>query len=98
MSDFIKGSSARGKKIIAMYNQNQGYYLWDVYGSASSAKEKAWDWCHEQCHVDNGTNFHICSHSSHQFTVAWAYTDAETGHRIIRVETASHTYKVDTEI
>ena len=97
--DYLKGSTAKGKRVIAMYNRNEGYYLDDVYGRSSVGKNRAWRQCMDWFNEDNeASNFHICSHSCQNFTVGWAYIDAETGHRIIRVETSSNTYKVDTEV
>ena len=95
----FKGSTAKGQRIIGMYMHNIGYYLDDVYGNYSRAKENAWDQCFEWFRNDNeSSNFHICSRSAHQFTVGWNYIDTETGHKIIRVETAANTYRVDTEV
>ena len=96
--EILKGSTAKGQRVIAMYNRNIGIRLRDVYDSYSAAKERAWEECWKWCEEDDGTCFHICSRSAHQFTVGWYYNDPETGHKIIRVETAAHTYRVDTEV
>ena len=97
--EMFKGSTAKGQRVIGMYNSNIGFYLDDVYGSHSAAKDRAWRECMDWFTADNQSgNFHICSRSAHQFTVGWYYYDAETGHKIIRVETAAHTYRVDTEV
>lgn len=95
----IKGSSAQGQRLIGTYNRNIGYYLSDVYDNYSAAKDKAWDDCQRWFNECNeSSNFHICSRNSMQFTVAWAYVDPETQHKMIRVETASRTYIIDTEV
>ena len=97
--EIIKGSTAKGQRVIAIYNCNEGNYLHCVYDRYSQAKERAWDQCFEWFRQDNeSSHFHICSHNAHQFTVGWNYIDTETGHKIIRVETAAHTYRVDTEV
>ena len=43
----------------------------------------------------NGYDFHICSHNSFQFCVAWEYMNPETGEVMTRIETANNTYIVD---
>ena len=91
----IKGNTAKGQRVLAMARRYEGYYLWDVYDRFSQAKQKAWEWCLEQCKQDEGEHFHICSHNSHRFTVAWEYMNKETGELMTRVETASNTYIVD---
>ena len=97
--NYIKGSSAKGQRVLGMYDSHEGYYLDDVYGRYSSAKARAWRECEDWFKADNqSTNFHICSHNDSNFTVGWKYIDPETGHEIVRVETSRNTYKVDTEI
>lgn len=97
--DILKGSTAKGQRIIAMYNRDIGFDLNDVYGNYSRAKENAWDDCWDWFQNDNeSSNFHICSRNSMQFTVGWSYVDPDTGHKIYRVETSQHTYRVDTEV
>ena len=97
--DYIKGSTAKGQRIIGMYMRNEGYDLDDVYGNYSRAKAQAWEQCFEWFRQDNeSSNFHIGSHSSQAFTACWSYIDPETGHKIYRVETHCNTYRVDTEV
>lgn len=95
----IKGSTAKGQNILAMYRRFDGYDLDEVYGRYSREKRIAYDECYDWYREDNeSTDFHICSHNSHTFTVGWVYIDSETGHKIVRVETACNTYRVDTEV
>ena len=97
--DYIRGTSARGQKIIGMYNQYAGTNLGDVYGNYSNAKHTAFIRCWQMYLDDNrSANFHICSHNSHNFTVGWRYIDPVTNHKIIRVETSRNTYRVDSEV
>jgi len=97
--EIIKGSTAKGQRVIAMYDHNEGYDLDDVYGRYSRAKKNAYDECYEWYRQDNkSSNFHIGSHNAQAFTVAWRYVDPETGHVIYRVETNRNTYRVDTEV
>lgn len=96
--DYIKGSTAKGYKIMAMYQRNEGHDLFEVYGRYSVAKREAYGQCYAWFCKDNASsNFHICSHNSQSFTVGWIYIDPETGHKIVRVETHCNTYRVDTE-
>ena len=91
----IKGSTKRGQQILRMAESNIGRELYDVYGSFSAEKARAMADCKRWYLEDNGYNFHICSANTFQFTVAWEYTDEETGEVMTRVETASNTYIVD---
>lgn len=98
MNNYIKGSTVKGQRIVSMFGRWDGYYLDEVYGRYSKAKADAWEECLAWCEADGGKEFHIGSHNCTTFTCAWTYTDKETGHRIIRVETAKNSYKVDTEV
>ena len=97
--EMLKGSTAKGQRIIAMYHRNEGYDLDDVYGRYSKAKRLAYEECLDWFRQDNeSSNFHIGSHSAQVFTACWMYIDPETGHKIYRVETSRNTYRVDTEV
>lgn len=67
-------------------------YLSDVYGSYSTAKERAWNWCFTKMQSQNGYGFRIVSHNIMVFTCAWLY-DAEDGTHM-NYETAQHSYDV----
>lgn len=84
----FKATTRKGMELIDRYNNFEGVRLEDVYGTVSSAKASAYEDCRRWCAEENGENFHICSHNTFQFSVAWktAY-----GYRI---ETATNTYKV----
>lgn len=84
----IKATTKRGQALIESAKNYQGYYLQDVYSNYSHAKAKAWNYCFEQYIKDNGTNFHICSHNSQTFTVAW---ETDEG---MRIETAYNSYLI----
>ena len=84
----VKASTARGKALIARAQYREGYYLYDVYGAYSVAKSKAWENCRRKCYEEHGEEFHICSHGTHQFSVAWKVADGW------RIETANNSYKV----
>lgn len=81
-------SSKQGQGIIARAKYNEGYYLADVYGRCSVEKARTWEQCQQKCMDMDGYNFHICSHNSFQYSVAWE-TD-----KAYYVETANHSYIV----
>lgn len=84
----IKATTKRGKALIENASYYQGYYLHDVYDNYSHAKERAWDYCHELCKKENGYNFHIISHNTFSFSVAW-YTE-----KGVRIETSCNSYLI----
>ena len=53
--------------------------LYQVYGSYSQAKQRAWDYCWKLCNKYNGTNFCITSYNSFSFCVAFDFLHPETG-------------------
>jgi hypothetical protein len=91
----IKGSTKRGQQLLARASRFEGTDLSDVYGRYSSAKANAIRNCRELCNKMNGTNFHICSHTAQAFSVAWNYTNEETGEIMTRIETSCNTYIID---
>ena len=91
----IKGSTKRGQQILRMAERNIGTTLRNVYTTFSQEKEDAYYDCLREKVEDNGDNFHICSASTYQFTVAWEYTNEETGEVMTKVKTAKNTYIVD---
>jgi hypothetical protein len=95
MANIIKGSTKRGQALLARANHFEGTDLSDVYGRWSSAKASAMRNCRAWCEGTNGYNFHICSHNGWGFSVAWNYTNTETGEIMTRIETSSGTYIID---
>ena len=92
----ISGATKRGQALLARAARNEGTDLFDVYGRYSSAKASAMRDCREWCAKQNGFNFHICSHTAQAFSVAWNYTDPETGEIMTRIETSRNTYIIDS--
>lgn len=79
--------------MIARAQVNEGFCLSDVYNNYSIAKEKSYDWCYDEYFkTTGGYNFHICSHNTFQFSVAWE--GFQDGERILRVETRDNSYLV----
>ena len=63
-----------------------GYTLYDIYGTFSHAKARAYAWCLDTCSYENGYNFHIISHNTFGFSVAWETVDG------LRIETPRNSY------
>ena len=94
MANVIKGSTKKGEELLARARNWEGTELWHVYGSVSSRKCEAMEWCKAQCAKDEGFDFHICSHNGFRFSVAWNYYN-ENGEFMTRIETADNTYIID---
>lgn len=84
----IKAHTARATYLRRDASIYQGYYLSEVYGRPSKAKRNAWQACYEMCDAENGENFHICSHNSNFFCVAWETAQG------IRLETGRNSYLI----
>jgi outer membrane phospholipase A len=55
------------------YKRSTSYALYDVYGSCSSAKMRAWDYCKELMHKFDGYGLKVISHNCHQFTAGFMF-------------------------
>lgn len=84
----IKKETKKGRSLLYTANNYEGTSLRDIYGRYSNAKAAAMRWCRELCVSENGTNFHICSHNTSVFTVAWETPEG------VRVETRDHSYLI----
>ena len=84
----IKATTTRGQAMLNSAKNYEGYSLREVYGNYSSAKENAYCYCRVQCAKENGYNFHICSHNTFSFSVAW---ETEEG---TRIETSNNSYLI----
>ena len=85
----VNGETKKGKDMLksACYC-DEGYALHEVYSSYSQAKQNAWEWCLNKCHEENGHNFHIISHNTFGFSVAWYVSNG------VRIETPKSSYLV----
>lgn len=95
MANIIKGSTKRGQELLARASRFEGTDLSDIYGRWSSAKASAMRDCKAWCDELNGYNFRIISHNGFGFSVAWNYTNEETGEVMTRIETRCGTYIID---
>ena len=84
----IKSTTKKGYNMMQSAMNYDGYYLRDIYNSYSYEKQKAWEDCLNMCQKENGKNFHIFSHNSFSFSVAW---EVENG---IRIKTSCNSYLV----
>ena len=84
----INGNTKKGQAMLASARHFEGHTLDDVYGKCSFQKEVAWRECFYKCVAEQGKNFHICSHNTFQFSVAW---ETEKG---VRIETANSSYLI----
>ena len=84
----IKNTTKKGQAMLASAKNFEGYTLDEVYGTCSHAKVYAWRECLYKCQAEGGHNFHIYSHNTFNFSVAW---EVENG---IRIKTANNSYLV----
>ena len=84
----IKSSTKKGQNMLQNARKNEGMFLDDVYGKYSPEKHHAWLDCFYKCAGENGHNFHICSHNTFGFSVAW---ETEKG---MRIETPKNSYLI----
>lgn len=98
MQRIIKAGTKKAEQMLNGARHVEGRNLYEVYGSFSSAKAKAFEDCRRWCYETNGENFRITSHNSFSYSVAWEmdYVDPETGEvsRATRIETANNSYIV----
>lgn len=90
----VKSSTKKGLGFIQSHRRADARTLREVYGRWSSAKERAYEECLGWCRETDGEDFRIISANTYGFSVAWYYTDKETGERVLRVETPTNTYIV----
>lgn len=84
----IKGTTKKGENLLNSAKNFEGFTLEEVYGRYSDNKYRAYRYCADKCMAENGHNFHICSHNTFQFSVAW---EVENG---VRIETANNSYLI----
>lgn len=88
MLTIIKGTTKKGQTMMANAKHFEGYTLNEVYGHYSPAKFHAFYDCVLKAQAEDGHNFHISSHNTFGFSVAW---EVENG---VRIETPKNSYLV----
>ena len=84
----IKATTKKGQNMLQSAKNFEGYTLNEVYGNYSNAKYNAFVYCLNKAANENGKNFHICSHNTFGFSVAW---EVENG---MRIETPKNSYLI----
>ena len=91
----VNGATKRGQELLARARRNEGNELRNVYGRWSNKKEEAMRDCKRECLEDKGTDFRIIRHCRDNFSVAWEYTNQETGEIMTKIKTNCNTYIID---
>lgn len=84
----INGNTKQGQQMLRRAVILEGYDLRDVYANASDAKVDAYNACKARCEREGGWNFHICSHNTFSYSVAWFTVEG------MRIETPHNSYLV----
>lgn len=91
---YVKSSTKLGKSIIERYNRLDGYYLSDLYGRWSTAKENAYRYCMCEFQEDEtSSDFRVGSANTFGFSAGWKCE--HNGCQAIRLETKDNSYIVD---
>ena len=87
----LKASTKGGARWInAARKNNEGRNLSDIYSSWSARKDAAFNNCLYCYYCDKGENFHIISHNSNFFVLAWEQIYGNEP--VLRIETGRNTY------
>lgn len=84
----IEGNTKKGQTMLHAAVKNEGTFLWHIYDTYSKAKNNALEQCRQMCYKENGADFHICSHNTFGFSVAW---EVKNG---MRMETSKSSYLI----
>ena len=82
----IKANTKKGQAMMESAKRFDGYTLNEVYGRYSPAKYHAFVDCVYKCQAEGGRNFHIISHNTFGFSVAWEVAEG------VRIETPRNSY------
>ena len=85
----IKKDSSKADQLLCKYNNYEGVTLDDVYTSYSHNKKQAYKECMKHCENVNGSDFHIISHNTNMFSIAYENND------FYFIETKAHIYKIE---
>ena len=75
------------------YQRSTSYELYDVYGTYSAAKAKAWDYCKSLMYQFNGYGLKVISHNGYQFTAGFMFE--EDGKTMFMYISKSHDIAVE---
>ena len=91
----IKGSSKTGQRLLVKASKDLGSELRAVYGRWSDDKENAMRDCKVEYLEDKGYKFRIISANRYYFSVAWNYTNKDTGEEMTKIKTGQGMYIID---
>lgn len=86
----IKKETKRGHELLRTASIYEGDTLYHVYDSFSEEKARSFEECKKMCYEENGYCFHICSHNTFTYSVAWNVII--DGEEATRMETAYNSY------
>lgn len=84
----INATTKRGQNFMASVLNFEGESIFDVYEKPSQAKIWACEECKRKAEQENGKGFHIFSHNTFSFSVAWWSAEG------LRIETSQNSYLV----
>ena len=84
----INKNTQKGQRYINAYNYSKIVGIYDAYTKPSSAKVRAYNYCHCICQRENGKDFRIISAGCQFFSVAWRVPEG------LRVETYANSYLI----
>lgn len=82
----VKSTTKKAQAMLENAKNYEGCTLNEIYGAYSFAKYQAFLNCLYKCQAENGRNFHITSHNTFGFSVAWEVADG------VRIETPNNSY------
>lgn len=84
-----KKMTKRERTAYEDWKRSEMYELYHAYGSASTAKWNAWEYCKRLCRDMNGEGLKVISKNTFQFTVGFEYPSEETGEIMFAYITAN---------
>ena len=93
MEKIIKAGTKASVYWWERYNNSNAVTLNDVYGTYSTEKERAWNYCYKEMLDNNGWGFTIISSNTFGFTCGYVIEDESGDHKLI-VHTPSNKYIV----
>ena len=87
----IKATTKQAQRFIESYNRATATTLGEVYGSYSTAKARAYNYCMDRVFEENGNRPRIISSNCNVFTFAFQVDNG------LRVETAQNSYFIPLE-
>ena len=91
ITQYVKGSTAKGRRLIESGSRNIGTELRHIYGRYSQSMVNAWEDCWKTYReMEDSTAWSICSKNSYGFTCSWCAK--LNGEEVMIFCTPSNTY------